>query len=308
MLDNPVSPVQGVSAVADSVTGEAIINWHTIDRDVKKIELYSTSPGDTARRAGVLLATVNPSWHHTKLTDIHRDNNPVFYIVAYDSTTSAKSELCSPVWTKFDVNGISTPPGLTLKDYPNDNGTKLAFFWAPPTLALSFKVTDKGRSFEEMPFPGKNYYLVGDKLVRIEYPDSVPLDAQRVTNYKEETPSDRFTLSIFYEIRANTFDGASFAEIEVDGLGKKFDKDEVKQVTFTGVPPGSYHIKAKLLNPSGATFKNPEATVETTIVVERQISIPAPEPDYYYEVYRSSDDRKADDFELIGSVPGSFRD
>jgi hypothetical protein len=229
-VDDVPAPPANVMALVDSATSDIVLKWMTQDSDLKNIDIVLTTIKDTARSEGKVIESVNASWNHVKIKGIHLGDTSAIYLVAKDASYESKSGFAQSVPVSFKQ--ISMPPDLVFSDYENDEALALAIRWSPPSISLSYRVTDKNRKVDDVKALDNLYFVEGSV---VEINENLPEDARKLLSYRKETPSNSLDLRVFYSLLAHSKDKAGFARIKLEGNGvslEKTDWDAMGNIAF----------------------------------------------------------------------------
>ena len=315
--DEAPIPPNNITALYDSARKELVIDlyyrgfynvlFNAKIFDTKTYSIYRTTPEDTAREKGELLAKISASWRNVKLSGINPDDK-IYILVDDSSGQTTKTDFLK---FKFaSAESLVLPPGLHVKDKENDEGKKAVVRWGPPTLAVKYSVENPSPNLKTDNVESKNLYFTrqnGGTLFVATDTTKIPSNAQKVVNIIYPVPLDKLKIRVSYELWTNYEDKALYGEFSLDGRFA-VDKDYTGERIFENIPQGVYELKGDVVTSSGKTLKNPEAVVKIKVDATKIHSTKFNRPDYFYRFYRGTDPEDLSTFVFVGDCDGYKRE
>ena len=270
--------------------------------DNEKFVIFLTDSADSNCKNGTPVDTVGASWW-TASVKVDHPVEGVFVEVIDTAGQTARTGLLRVVKGEFSVPPI--PPGLRVKDYENDNGSKIAVRWNPPELAVGYMVEALIPQTKIIDVSDKNLYLVktstGDSVVQLPDTAEIPPDAHKIVSVSYSLPGEKKVLKIMYDMRTNAEDKALYPEFEFDGT-KKADPEVTGFIKFDNIEPKKYTLRGWIVKTNGARMKNPEANVEMEVDATKVHTVEVPSKPYTYLIYRAParDKDKFYRYQLVG--------
>ncbi|MCD6418433.1 hypothetical protein J7M00_06600 [bacterium] len=311
--DEPPVVPDKIEALYDRKSNTAVIHINQTSGlsaffDNKTYTIFKTTAEDTACERGSEIRKVSASIRAVILKDV--DSTDVLYIVVEDEGGQTTKTGLIPL-TPVELEKISLPPNLRVRDVENDRGQQIAIRWDPPTLAVGYSVEDVAPKMMQEKVASKNiFYLPTEKggtLFVAEDPSQVPDGARKVLNLSYTVPGGKKVLKITYQMWTNSEDKALYGEFSLDGKDK-IDKDNTGELQFRNIAEGEYSLIGHIIKSSGSRLKNPEANIDMKIDATHIHSVPIDVPPYIYYIYRGTDAEDLSTFEYVGKVGADARE